>query len=373
MDFNIFDEMLILNRISLKGLFHLLCIIGTAAIGIDCLLKYIKNEDVSRSDYQNFHRDSEDNIYPSLSFCIINPFLENRFARYGDGINTSSYMSFLQGRYWDDRMLHIDFDAATVSLKQSLKKIMIKLHDHKRTELVYNFKSSETKPKWAPTFNVSFRSAFRKCYTFDIPFVRHKILWQVHIFMDNSIFPNGIRPIQNPIGGDDLSNGELKTYFHYPGQRFSSYYTAKEDWDVIRPDTLTYSMIFRLSDIQVIKYRNKRSAPCVRDWRGHDQYVMDKMMLEVGCRPPQWNTTKNLPLCSTQRQMKKYQKYERQPSVYDLQHVDPPCLMIKNLYYRYSEVQYPWIQKGNLKKIDKKPQIFFRCYHFMILYFSVWF
>ena len=54
MDFNIFDEMLILNRISLKGLFHLLCIIGTAAIGIDCLLKYIKNEDVSRSDYQNF-------------------------------------------------------------------------------------------------------------------------------------------------------------------------------------------------------------------------------------------------------------------------------------------------------------------------------
>ena len=96
-------------------------------------------------------------------------------------------------------------------------------------------------------------------------------------------------------------------------------------------------------------------------------------MLEVGCRPPQWNTTKNLPLCSTQKQMKKYQKYERQPSVYDLQHVDPPCLMIKNLYYRYSEVQYPWIQKGNLKKIDKKPQIFFRCYHFMILYFSVWF
>ena len=102
---------------------------------------------------------------------------------------------------------------------------------------------------------------------------------------------------------------ELKTYFHYPGQRFSSYYTAKEDWDVIRPDTLTYSKSFRLSDIQVIKYCNKRSAPCVRDWRGHDQYVMDKMMLEVGCRPPQWNTTKNLPLCSTQRQMKKYQKF----------------------------------------------------------------
>merc|ERR1712020_847497 len=107
---------------------------------------------------------------------------------------------------------------------------------HNRTEYVYDFESSVTKPKWTPTFYVSFRSAFRKCYTFDIPFLRDKILWQVHIFMDNSIFPKRVRPIQNPLGDDDLSNGELKTSFHYPGQRFSSYYTTKEDWDIIKTD-----------------------------------------------------------------------------------------------------------------------------------------
>ena len=332
-----------LSRI-FKYLFHVLCVIGTIGFCTDCILKYLSNEDAPQTEYQKFHQDDEDNIYPSISFCIINPFLETKLRGYGDDIDISSYSYFLQGLRWDDRMRNISYDDVTVSLAKSLMRIKIEHHDY--TMRIYDHTRERKKPPaWVPKFHVSFRSAIRKCYTFDIPYMENKLIWYITIDIANTIFPKGVRPlldIQNIFNGTDPSQGDgFLVYFHYPGQRFTSYYTAKYEWARGTNITIPYYMEFYVENVGVMKHRNKPTQKCVKDWKNYDQRIMERIMTrDAGCRPPHWDTSLNLSLCNTKEQMKFFRD---QPFKLN---VSPPCNTIQRLSYTYYERQWDTKSKG---------------------------
>ena len=90
------------------------------ALGIECLRKYLADEDVSKSSHKKFHSSNPDTIYPSITLCVLNPFLEHQLEQYGKGINITSYSYFLRGIHWDERMLKIDYDSVTTSLINNL-------------------------------------------------------------------------------------------------------------------------------------------------------------------------------------------------------------------------------------------------------------
>ena len=96
------------------------CTLGTILLGIQCLQKYLEDDDVSKTHHKNFHYGNSDSIYPSITICITNPFLEDELRKYGNDINISSYVNFLQGNYWNDRMLDVHYDNVTVPLEDSL-------------------------------------------------------------------------------------------------------------------------------------------------------------------------------------------------------------------------------------------------------------
>ena len=106
----------------MQHIFHAACILATIGLQMQCIYNYFLNEDTSVVEYRTF-LDPKDSLYPSMSFCIPDPFLESKFQNYGDGINKSSFVKFLQGRFWDERMLGIDYDHVTVSLEDVLDKI----------------------------------------------------------------------------------------------------------------------------------------------------------------------------------------------------------------------------------------------------------
>ena len=141
------------------------------------------------------------------------------------------------------------------------------------------------------------------------------------------MFPKGVRSKFNDGGG-------FYTYIHYPGQRFAGYYTVKYEWQSRINNTANYFMTFNIKNIETLNHRNKNKERCVEKWRDHDQYVMDKMMLKVGCRPPHWNTSLNLKLCSTLEQMKDFRD---QPNTPKVQVLDSPCKVIERLHYSYQE------------------------------------
>ena len=96
------------------------CLIATIGLSIYSIYRYALNEDNTVVKVTKY-LSSKDAIYPSISFCILPPFLRDRFEVYGDsGVNMTSYINFLEGKLWDERMLMVDYDNVTVSLSDNL-------------------------------------------------------------------------------------------------------------------------------------------------------------------------------------------------------------------------------------------------------------
>ena len=55
--------------------------------------------------------------YPSVTMCFSNVFKEEILQKHGEGINVRSYVSYLKGFHWDERMLNISYVKATLNLQ----------------------------------------------------------------------------------------------------------------------------------------------------------------------------------------------------------------------------------------------------------------
>ena len=287
------------------------CFLATIFLSIYSLHRYIKNEDITLTKITTF-LSTKDAIYPSLSFCILDPFLKENFEVYGDKeINATSYVDFLLGNTWNELLEKVDYDHVTISLSESLKSgYYITLNKHYI--------------KWDADFYVSFRSASRKCFTINAPFPERDLLWIYSVNINDSIFPKGARSYSN----------KILTYIHYPGQRLTSYYTMKQFADSRQNKSNEYVMEFEVRNIDVISRRNKINEPCVEDWKNYDQFYMENLMNNIGCHPPQWKFDSKFPNCSSDQQMR---NLSRQPLAYDVASFTQPCKIIDRLDYTYSE------------------------------------
>lgn len=287
----------IINSFSL--IFSILCFLATIMLSIDCFITFLKDEDISRNDYIEYHHDGHDdvseNIYPSISLCVINPFLDQKLEKYGNDTNITSYSYFLQGLHWDDRMLEIDYDNVTVSMEKSLISTKLILHerglDGKRIAMFYDPKKQNDRISFKLEFYVSFRSSIRKCFTFDIPVIKKHLLYHYIMKVRNSFFPEGKRSptMQKKFDGSDASIRGFALYLHYPQQRFTSYHTIREHWHE-RISNNSYTMVIKMNEVEVIRYRNKKSRSCMKNWKNFDNMLLNDIMKTAGCRPPHWNT-----------------------------------------------------------------------------------
>ena len=296
----------------LNNLFHIGCIAATLSLQILCVKHYFRDEDVSSVHFTKFD-PSNAAIYPSISICILPPFLESKFDPYEEGINQTSYLKFLQGDIWDERMLDVNYDNVTVSLVDNM------FHSFYWTQ-----EDDTWQHKWEPNVFVSFRSSKRKCFTIDAPIAQQDGFWIFGMYIRNDIFPEGIRSLKN----------KIFTYIHFLGQRFTSYYTVKTEWGSRENKSKSFKMNFRIKNIDVITNRNKGKERCIENWKDYDQYIMNDIMVETGCHPPHWISKNGLPVCSNSTQMK---KFADQPTTAKVEMYDPPCKIIERLDYTYDE------------------------------------
>ena len=96
------------------------CFLATISLSIYSLYRYIKNEDTTSIKITTF-LSTKEAIYPSLTLCILHPFLKQKFDVYEDkGINMTSYIDYLNGNEWNESFLTVDYDDVTVSLSENL-------------------------------------------------------------------------------------------------------------------------------------------------------------------------------------------------------------------------------------------------------------
>ena len=102
-----------------KYVFHFLCGVATVGFTVYCVSQYLLDEDVARIEFTEFNAN-EDNIYPTITLCFPSPLIDEKLAEYGEGINSETYSSFIQGmnNSWDDRMAKIDYDDVSLNIEE---------------------------------------------------------------------------------------------------------------------------------------------------------------------------------------------------------------------------------------------------------------
>ena len=152
---------------------------------------------------------------------------------------------------------------------------------------------------------------------------------EVMVAVNNSIFPNGIRP----------SSGQFLVMFHYPFQLIRSIYTTFYNWPSREDSPPTYhSMQFYIKAVEKLRRRKDGNEQCY-DWKQFDSETMEDVMLDVGCRPPYWTSRYNHPLCNSSVQMENIVLHNSAKLFQDdkFQKTIPPCVEMKKIDVEFEE------------------------------------
>ena len=95
-----------------KSINHIIffgCIFATIGLSVYSISRFCQNEDITLVQSSTYH-SSEERIYPSISLCLLPPFIGNEFDKFEDyTINMTSYIQFwmkkVRGQCWDN-MFH---------------------------------------------------------------------------------------------------------------------------------------------------------------------------------------------------------------------------------------------------------------------------
>ena len=272
-------------------IFHLICSISAFSLTCWCIYKYMKDEDVSLVNYKRYHSD-KNSIYPSLTLCFNNPFLNDRLESFGKGINTTTYSKFLKGLHWDERMVDINYDNVTLDINQHLEEAKVVLANG----TVYNHKG-------AVKNYIVVRSSYLKCFSFDPPFLPNVGVEYLVVVLKNSIFPNGYRPTHHNFDVDSGVGSGFEVRFNYPRQVFRSDFTAKWIWEDLGNNASQkwVGMTFKVKNIEVLRRRSKYAFPCNNDWTHDDDKIMENIAQTIQCTPSHWELNNHENACSQVR------------------------------------------------------------------------
>lgn len=305
-----------MKNLKFKVAYHICLLVCTSAtIGFIslCLIKYALNDDVSQVTFQEFHT-SEESLYPSITICLSSIFYKEKFKSYGEGINISTYTDFMNGKYWDDRMLKVDYDRVTLNFSNYLMGIGMWtpdwrfrqgekyfLYDHRKVVKQNSTNTNEPNYKtddWKPVFYDSYRGVDEKCFTIDIPYMPSQKVWTFGVVINSNIFPGGIRPYYYEFG--------VKA--HYPGQLIDSKMN-KYAWKERNTNASQYvSMRFKIEKLEVVKHRKTRNYHCNQKIKENDEMRIRSMFEDNGCKPPWYKEYEDVSVCKFKEKIKMFSK-----------------------------------------------------------------
>ena len=95
-----------------------MCLCATIALCTYWCYKFGLDEDISVVHYDKFYQSSDD-VHPTISLCLKNPFLKHRFDEYET--NETSYVSFLRGEIFSKELVGINYSYVTINIFNYIK------------------------------------------------------------------------------------------------------------------------------------------------------------------------------------------------------------------------------------------------------------
>ena len=281
-----------------KVFFRSCCTIIATILIIYWIHAFALNEDLCIVDYKRYYETKHD-VYPSLSLCFRNFFSEIKLREKNPGLNTSMYVEFLKGEYFDSEISSINYSEVENDINE---KVVEEYLSYRNGTIKSQYISKHDKRIFNKSFTGFCFGFFHTCFTLQVP--QEKEIQSYAISLKSNIFPNSSRP---PSYG-------FMSLFHYPNQLLLSTKTVK--------------------GVEMLRRRNKRAQPCYVDWKNYDEALMNHHIDRVGCSPPYLNSKKiDAPLCNSTELLKK-SKFILKTGDYEL---DPPCSSMEKIYYSVEE------------------------------------
>ena len=217
-------------------LYNILCAIATVCIVLRWIYQYSLQNLSSSIDIKNFF-ESEKDVQPAFSVCVIDPELDMKLRRFG--YNESIYMKFLQGKVINENLRKLDFKNVRFNWSDYFYKQPYASLVSDDGENLGNSRMSEKWHYYTSFIGLQSNNKYlTDCIALE-PLSRD--VSSIKMLFNLSIFDQGIR-----------RQYQFRVFLHYPGQLLRSYSTLKHKWDLTN-DTTTYIMTFRISYVQVLE------------------------------------------------------------------------------------------------------------------------
>ena len=167
--------------------FQLICWITTGLLLCYWIYLYTLDEDVCLVDYKKYY-DKPDYGFPVLTFCLKNPFSEEKLQLEGSEIDPQSYANFLLGKNYSSNMLKIRYSNV---LLDALKYVARYWVEWRNGSVEYTVVSKENSKILVPSFSGSWDDKFYNCYSLQIP--NNAEIGAFGIEISNNIFSGGVR------------------------------------------------------------------------------------------------------------------------------------------------------------------------------------
>ena len=276
------------------------CIVLTVANVLRQCHNYLLNEDVTRLDYKPFHEDEKD-IYPSIGFCFTLPIVKEKLSLYDPKLTPKAYSDFLAGENWDEGMLKVDYADVVANLREYILSYGY-MNLRMETKALFDWRYDGVLKKDTPELReLSFLTT--KCITIDIPYMNDETIAQFWISLNHSIFL-GEKRLDSP-SDHVLDENQFIVIFHYPNQLSLNFMRGMRTWpsrDKNAPQD--YTMQFDIANVEVLERRNKNKKECSEGIPDFDNKMMELVLEKINCKPPYWNLSSSLQLCSKPEEIK---------------------------------------------------------------------
>ena len=298
--------------------FRSLCIATALSLIIYWLYVYGMNEDLCTIDYKAYHQERDD-VYPTLSLCFVNDFAREKIKIKYPNLNPDSYLKFLKGNEFNPDFLNINY--SDIALDINNEYLAGEYITYRNGSYQHNYFSDNTKQLFQPSYSGFEKIGyFYNCFSLQVP--QEKQVEGYGALLKTSIFPNSTR---SPLYG-------MTAYVHYPNQLMVAAKTIKLSWTK-REKYDKFEMKFNIDGVEILQRRNKRSQPCIENWKNYDDEVLVKHLNNIKCRSPYQSPSNEYPICNTTKEMKKSQ-FNLMTGEIDMY---PPCKAMEKVYYTFKE------------------------------------
>ena len=259
--------------------FQSVCWLATGVLLCYWIYLFALDEDVCFFDYRKYYKGPDDE-FPVLSFCLKNPFSEEKLRGENSEIDSQSYGNFLLGKNYSPIMQGMNYSNVLIDASKYVDQYYI---EWRNGTFEYISVSNETRKLLIQSFSGAWNRKFYGCFSLQTPPNTEISTFAVQI--SSYIFPGGVR----------TNKYIFMTVLHARNQFLISkthkwMYPRREPSD-------SYVLRYKLKGVEKIKRRNKRNHKCYEDWKNYDDMIFKYHAKQLGCNPPYFSSIPNIPTC----------------------------------------------------------------------------